>query len=594
MSVAHRAFVLALAACGSSGASGDAAISDAPKQDASFPGCAPTSGDVCVDHLCWISPTPMEDRIAATGGSGCDTWLVGQGVYRMNGEVVTSVEAPPFPSDSTLGWVGISVFADRVWITGPATYRFDGKAWKLVDGLPGTAMWSDGPDDIWVIRKAVLSQWNGTQFLSFGPIPARNAVWGTSDHDVRANTITSRLAHWTGSFLVEEDGPVGGLVQALWASAPENWYAAGKTSTENQIWHHGVSGGWTLDYTEPNATFAGFTALWGASASDIWAGGPQLDHVLHYDGTAWSRVALPAGGDVETIHGVTGSDVVFAGTNFIARWDGSEIVPSTRNLPLGADLVWFGMYGSSESDVWIVADRGTVAHWDGAAWTISTIADGIGAHAISGTGPSDVWVAGDGPDMHVWHWDGISWTPTDLGTPGTLASIYATGPHDVWAAGDDGAIFHYDGTWQRTPLAVEAQIVGVWGRAADAWAVSSRAAYHWNGSVWSRISTLTAGNFTSVWGRSSSDVYFGTDSAELFRFDGHGLSGAIAPIDWIKSIGGDAERMWLVGPSHVAFNDGTGFHVMTAIQETWLGGYFPSRNDGWIAGTRGAVMRYRR
>lgn len=110
-------------------------------------------------------------------------------------------------------------------------------------------------------------------------------------------------------------------------------------------------------------------------------------------------------------------------------------------------------------------------------------------HAIWGSGPTDLWIAGEGQALHF---DGRAWTRTSLGNVHARA-IWGSGPADVWAVGDGGAILHWNGrAWSATRGPVSNDLVAVGGcSATDAYAIGQTddegrppALLRWNGQLW--------------------------------------------------------------------------------------------------------------
>jgi hypothetical protein len=591
-----RALLLLVAVgCGSAPATTDAGVAiDAALPESTFPGCAPTQGEVCDGHLCWVNPVPMEPALSAIGGGGCDYWLVGSGIYRLNGDTMTAAPTPPGTVPAAeRAFSSVLVFPDQVWMSGPGTVRFDGKTYDQMDPIGANAMWGSSSDDIWFVRGFELTHWNGVEMTDVQPPDSPGSeLYGTSANDVRVTTFSSQVDHWNGSAWTSEPGPEGALYR-LWASGPDDWYAVGWNNDGAVIWRRGAGGVWDVVYMNP-AAFE-FVSIWGASADDIWVASGTGTSLVHFDGNAWSEVAVPAGGNVYAIHGTRSDDVVFVGSQYLARWNGSEIVPITRRVvelapPEGR---WVGVYAASANDAWFVGDGGTTAHWDGAMWQQARIAPEAFVTSLSGTASDDIWVAGaTGNRMMVWHWDGHTWKSTDLGAPGELDAIHAESRSDVWAVGKAGAIFHFDGSWHRTPAPATTNLVSVTGHAGDAWAVGDKFSFHWNGQEWARVNSFVFGSFTAVWERASNDVYFGTNVGELYRFDGFALTSTTASLGSVNAIGGDATTMWVAGVQSFAYDHGTGLRT-TSTPESWLAASFMAPNDGWIAGTGGAIMRYR-
>ena len=101
------------------------------------------------------------------------------------------------------------------------------------------------------------------------------------------------------------------------------------------------------------------------------------------------------------------------------------------------------MWGSGPNDVYAVGE-GTVAHFDGSTWSLSTIypIQSITLDAVWGTGPNDVWAGASGGAVE--HWDGTSWSDASGGFVYYVAALWGSGaPNDVWAVGLDGAILHH-------------------------------------------------------------------------------------------------------------------------------------------------------
>jgi len=156
----------------------------------------------------------------------------------------------------------------------------------------------------------------------------------------------------------------------------------------------------------------------------------------------------------------------------VQHWDGTAW--SATSLDGSGQLE--AIAASADEQIWAVGNSGTtgdslIEHWDGTAWS-QQIPDDIpdldqslfGVAAISGT---DVWAVGSASDPDhtqpvAQHWDGVRWTqaplPADLGNA-ALSSVAAAGPTDVWAAGllagetTEPLLLHWDGrSWSRVAL----------------------------------------------------------------------------------------------------------------------------------------------
>jgi hypothetical protein len=141
--------------------------------------------------------------------------------------------------------------------------------------------------------------------------------------------------------------------------------------------------------------------------------------------------------------------------------------PTDGGIPVDLSGVWT----DGPTDVWIVADLGVIAHWDGTTTTITPSGTTSDLGTIWGTGPNDLWAGGsciNDPNCTgstMLHWDGTAWS-TVANFPGKydISQIWGFGANDVWAVSDFGDLFHFDGTaWTRSPTPTALSLSGVWG-----------------------------------------------------------------------------------------------------------------------------------
>ena len=104
-------------------------------------------------------------------------------------------------------------------------------------------------------------------------------------------------------------------------------------------------------------------ALWGSSASDVFAVGFAVDDdynvisaVRHFDGSTWSAMDVPSVGVVQDVWGSSPTDVyAVADDGALLHYDGSSW---TESRPARPTLL--GVWGSSPAEVFLVGDRGTI------------------------------------------------------------------------------------------------------------------------------------------------------------------------------------------------------------------------------------------
>ena len=294
------------------------------------------------------------------------------------------------------------------------------------------------------------------------------SVWGAAPDDVWAVGPNGTILHWdgsawTGSAIGPDDeyidlGP-GSIsirqhgINALWGSSASDVWAVGDVG---RILHWDGSAWSVIEDGESSAQLIG---VWGTGPNDVWAVGADSNAVvLHWDGTKWFRREMGNLG-IDVLTGVWGSgpnDVWIAGWNgrgvpwqqgAVARWDGTKW--SQVHTSHG---IYQRIWGSSANDVWIAAsDFGqTFAdHWNGSTWEEVPFAQQHPIQTFTGTGPNDIWVAGYGSGPQ--HFDGKDWSPP-YKTDYTVSSLFAIDSSTVWAVGAAGVMRRWDGfTWSPQP-----------------------------------------------------------------------------------------------------------------------------------------------
>ncbi|MDB4942128.1 MAG: hypothetical protein JWP97_1662 [Labilithrix sp.] len=162
-------------------------------------------------------------------------------------------------------------------------------------------------------------------------------------------------------------------------------------------------------------------SVWGSSSRDVWAVGGSLGNgleslVVRFDGSAWSRL------------------------------------PSA-----GLETFWW-VHGTSATDVWLVGEKGRIAHWNGARLEGRASGTTATLYGVWAAAPDDAWAVGGTPDQPdqpndvLLHWDGATWSPVALPAPTKTAlfKVWGSSKDDVYAVGEAGVIWHRTGgAWAR-------------------------------------------------------------------------------------------------------------------------------------------------
>lgn len=293
-------------------------------------------------------------------------------------------------------------------------------------------------------------------------------------------------------------------------------------------------------------TPASLSAVSGVSEDDVWAVGFRYGHdyvgafpyLLHFDGSSWRVAHQPdakASGELTSVAAVSADDAYAVGYRalqggaakpLMEHWDGNAwtrvAVPSrTHGAP---NVVLTSMTATSDGDIWALgkATKGTktffyVLHGDGTTWDamdLPTHGYGTNYTGISGSSSSDVWVVGSVYDVQpiTEHWNGDAWSDVTFPYPpggclnlGCALTAVTTLPDgETWAVGEYLASLHPDvqvpligyldgSSW--TLQTAEGQgphrnvLTAVGGVSPDdVWAVgvtkSQSFTRHWDGSSW--------------------------------------------------------------------------------------------------------------
>ncbi len=260
------------------------------------------------------------------------------------------------------------------------------------------------------------------------------SVWGTSSRDVYV--VGADALDGSGPYALHFDGQrwsrlnTGMRDGTLWwvhGVAPDAVFMVGTGGT---VLRYDPTTGRAERMTTPGAqTLFG---VWGTSASDVWTVGGDVNAstgvLWHYDGRAWSDVALPNG--------------------------------------LGSQVILYKVWGASANDAWVVGSNGTTLHYDGRAWaqvTIPTTARGP-LFTVHGAGAMHVAVGGNASGILL-EGQGTTWRQVELDGAPRLAGVHVPPSGVGLAVGAQGSVYvRHEGTWRAVarPPRTELEFHAVW------------------------------------------------------------------------------------------------------------------------------------
>jgi hypothetical protein len=437
-------------------------------------------------------PSPVSDLLPVAPG---ELWAATQaGVTDFDGSNWT---APQMPFQISAFGAG----SGAVWAVGGASFYQNpsGSAWTQLAGATA----SDGLSAVFVVGKS--------------------AAWA-----VGANGL---VMHWDGNRWSEPSPPLVPtitLLSAVWASSADDIYlgngALGEPQGPAALYHFDGSGFSPVALPQSPAGLR-VVGLCGSGANDVWLVAalyvtntitPVLDH---FDGNTWSETTLPPEAlALDGIYCPRAGEVWVVGSSASARplalhGRGSGAAMTFTGSPLPGDLlgpataIWGN--GSALFLGVVIADgvlppRGVVLVGDGDTWQEESL-PGVLPTRLSGSGPDDLWAAGDWNDgaPHLAHRDASGWTSVPLPFGASPIDERSTPLEAIWAVSADEAYFAEGGS--------------IW---------------RWNGSTWSLDADLALNELQAIGGvAGSGDGIFavGAGGMILRRADGVPRLSALRP-----------------------------------------------------------------
>ena len=299
---------------------------------------------------------------------------------------------------------------------------------------------------------------------------AQDDIWAVgflSTVTSAGETIHSLVLHWDGRAWRQVRTPEVGAVRTIAVDAEGGAWALawGSRSEARQHMLHWDGHAWTDSILPADAgLMADVCAI---APDDVWAAGAKTDPMVtrgkyswnpehvrlsHWDGTAWTTVAAPAGarrGFLTSVSGTGPADVWAVGRRdppggksagpLALHWDGTAW---TRVPGILGGAPWLVTVAAlSPTDVWTGGEK-LLERWDGSVWRLESHDFSIYSQ-LSGLSPTSMWLALQ--NRGVVTWDGRGWRSfslhnmgvTSAGTRATVNAVAAQSAPDVWAVGQN-------------------------------------------------------------------------------------------------------------------------------------------------------------
>jgi hypothetical protein len=257
-------------------------------------------------------------------------------------------------------------------------------------------------------------------------------------------------------------------------------------------------------------------SVWGSSEADVWSvGGDSGDGlgptVLHYDGAGWKRLVTGTSGDLLWVFGFRGGPVYLGGDGgVILRYEAGAFA---RMQTPSSGVSVFGIWGSSENDVWAVGGASGGASgafawklngdaWEPASSFPADLADKGAMWKMFGRSPNDAWLVGT--NGQAVRRSGESLAEASTGVSESLFTVHANGDRFAAVGGfGTGLILENDGSgWHDRSPNGAAPLIGVFLTAESGYAVGQfGSVYARAGDAWNSVDTGLAleSSLHSVW-----------------------------------------------------------------------------------------------
>ena len=210
-----------------------------------------------------------KDLYSIWGISSVDLFVGGADgtVLRSNGKTWTAMNTGVTGAVVDIWGSGAS---DVYAVTDKQVIHYDGKSWKKVPSMGGSAVWGTGPDNVWIASDQT------------------NAGW--------PKTIGGVVYHFDGKSWskLPMQGLKPGWFRDVWASDPKNIWLTHDANTSatkgTHLYHHN---GASLTLLKSGTPWTTYHTVWGTGPADIYALGSLGLDSLHHDGKCWTRLQPP-------------------------------------------------------------------------------------------------------------------------------------------------------------------------------------------------------------------------------------------------------------------------------------------------------------
>ena len=419
------------------------------------------------------------------------------------------------------------------------------------------------------------------------------SVWGTAANDIFAVGNSGKIIHYDGTKWSEMTSPTAQTLYYVWGMASNDVFAVGNAGT---IIHYDGSS-WSA---QASGTAQNLFCVYGTASNNVFAVG-NTGANRHYDGTSWGDGPIADGNNFYSVFAASSSVLYIGGGNwrFYKTINGGVGWANVSTAPTPA-TVW-GLWASGPDDVFLICgSNGLVLHYDGLS--VTSFGDVTGATAFVndgwGTSGSNVYVVAN--NGGIYNYNGAAWSGT-IPSSNAMYGIWGLLANNIYAVGASSTILNYNGTsWNDMTAQDNANhMLGVWGvDENDIFAVgfSGTIIRKQNGGNWVKMISGTSDDFRGVWGTNASNVFAVGENGTIKRFDGASWSAMASPtVDTLMGIWGTSTSDIFItdNAGKVWHYDGAAWSEQLSVALTSMRGIWGTAgNDVFAVGNSGKIYHY--
>ncbi len=249
------------------------------------------------------------------------------------------------------------------------------------------------------------------------------------------------------------------------------------------------------------------------------------------------------------------------------------------------------------NDIWAVADKGEILHYNGSVWSLSADMGGSDILALDMLSATLGWATGQSEKWYQYN-NGAWSEHSDTG--GTqMNDIAILSSTDGWAVGKSGKIFHWDGNaWSEFTDTGGNQFLSLdVVLANDIWAAGNNGLmYHYDGTAWSQFVDTGDEEWRGIDVFSATYGFVVAKSGSIRRYDGVSWNVFSSPtpndMNGLSLVSGSDG--WMVGKNGEIFRwNGTAWETASSpTSEELTRVQFLSQTEGWAVGNNGVFVHF--